>query len=102
MMYPYISLADETEIVHSHLIEQNGIKIVQVHFERPKPYGFDSARCCLPSYEWTIRDGFTDEEIVWFESFLQNNAHTIYKFAECGGISVAKAVYSPACDPSQR
>ena len=26
MMYPYMVLSDETEIVHSHLIEKNGEK----------------------------------------------------------------------------
>ena len=92
MMYPYMTLADETEIVHSHLKEQDGIKTVEVHFERPKPYGFDSARCRLPFYNWIMRDGFTDEEILRFESLLQNNAHTIIKYAELGGIGVAKAV----------
>ena len=92
MMYPYMILADETEIVHSHLKEHDGLKVVEVHFERPKPYGFDSARCKLPSYEWIMRDGFTDEEILSFETLLQNNAHTIIKYAELGGISVAKAV----------
>jgi hypothetical protein len=92
MMYPYMTLSDETEIVHSHLKEQDGMKIVEVHFERPKPYGFDSARCKLPNYEWISRDGFSDDEILQFESFLQNSAHTIFKYAELGGISVAKAV----------
>ena len=92
MMYPYLTLADETEIVHSHLKEQNGIHVVEVHFERPKLYGFDSARCKLPTYEWIVRDGFTDKEILWFESFLQNNAHTIFKYAELGGLDVAKAI----------
>jgi len=92
MMYPYMTLADETEIVHSHLKEQDGAYEVLVHFERPKLYGFDSARCKLPSYEWIIRDGFTDEEILKFESLLQNNAHTIFKYAELGGLDVAKAI----------
>ena len=92
MMYPYMTLADETEIVHSHLKEQNGAYEVLVHFERPKLYGFDSARCKLPSYEWVMRDGFTDEEILRFESFLQSNAHTIFKYAELGGLDVAKAI----------
>ena len=91
MMYPYMTLGDETEIVHSDLKERNGIKTVAVNFERPKPYGFDSARCELPSYEWIMRDGFTDEEILFFESLLQKNAHTIIKYAELGGIGVAKA-----------
>jgi len=92
MMYPYMTLADDTEIVHSHLKEENGLKVVDVHFERPKPYGFDSARCSLPSYEWIIRDGFTDEEITIFERILQDNAHTFFKYAETGGINIAKAV----------
>ena len=52
MMYPYMILSDETEIVHSHLIEENGEKKVIVHFERPTEEGFDVARCELPSYRW--------------------------------------------------
>lgn len=35
MMYPYMTLADETEIVHSQIIEENGVKKVIVNFERP-------------------------------------------------------------------
>ena len=34
MMYPYMILADETEIVHSHIIEENGKKKVIVNFEQ--------------------------------------------------------------------
>jgi hypothetical protein len=88
-MYPYITLSDETEIVHSHLRVQNGVGTVDVHFERPKSSGFDSARCILPSYEWIIRDGFSDEELLFFETFLQHNAHLIYRYAENGGIKIA-------------
>jgi hypothetical protein len=91
-MYPYITLADDTEVVHSHLKETDGKKFVDVHFERPRPYGFDSARCVLPTYRWVTRDGFTDEEIAGFEFFLQANAHLIFKYAELGGINVAKVV----------
>ncbi len=53
MMYPYITLADETEITHSHIIEENDVKKVEVHFERATEHGFDTARCILPSYTWT-------------------------------------------------
>ena len=52
MMYPYITLADETEITHSHIIEENDVKKVEVHFERPTEHGFDTARCILPNYTW--------------------------------------------------
>lgn len=49
MMYPYMTLDDETEIVHSQLIEdENGKQKVIVNFERPTETGFDSARCELP------------------------------------------------------
>ena len=51
-MYPYLTLADETEIVHSHVMNVDGVQTVEVHFERPsEERGFDSARCVLPSYQ---------------------------------------------------
>jgi len=92
MMYPYITLYDETRITHSHLLGGEDDRSVEVHFERPKPYGFDMARCSLPSYEWIIRDGFTDKEIAMFEQMLHNGAHTFFKYAEIGGMSIAKDV----------
>ena len=89
MMYPYIILADETEITHSHILKKDEIKEVEVHFERPTENGFDSARCSLPSYQWIKREGYSDGEIQMFEQFLQSNAHLIYKYAENGGIRIA-------------
>lgn len=89
MMYPYMTLADETEIVHSQLIEKDGQKKVIVNFERPTENGFDSARCELPDYKWTEREGYSDEEIAMFEELLRNNAHLLYKYAENGGIQIA-------------
>ena len=91
-MYPYMKLADETEIVHSHLLEENGMQFVEIHFERPKPYGFDCARISLPSYEWLNREGFTDDEINEFENFAARHAHLIFYYAGIGGVPIAKAV----------
>jgi hypothetical protein len=88
-MYGYITLADETEIVHSHLIEEDGIKKVIVHFERPTEKGFDSARCSLPFYEWIKIDGYSETEIRNFEKILKSNAHLLYEYAESGGIQIA-------------
>lgn len=48
MMYPYMTLADETEIVHSQIIEKNGMRKIIVNFERPTEDGFDSARLNYP------------------------------------------------------
>lgn len=89
MMYPYMTLADETEIVHSQIIQEDGVKKVYVNFERPTEHGFDSARCELPDYIWIEREGYLDEEIAMFEQFLHNNAHLIYKYAENGGVQIA-------------
>lgn len=92
MMYPYMTLEDETLITHSHLMEKNGVKTVEVHFERPKFDGFDMARCSLPSYKWIIRDGYSDDEISMFEQMLKTGAHIFFKYAESGGAEVAKAI----------
>lgn len=89
MMYPYMTLADETEIVHSQIIEENGIQKVYVNFERPTENGFDSARCELPTYHWLYREGYSDQEITLFEKFLHSNAHLLYKYAANGGIQIA-------------
>lgn len=89
MIYPYITLADETEITHTHIFEENGMKCVEVHFERPTENGFESARCLLPSYKWIIRNGFSNKEIADFEEMLRHNAHLIYRFAENGGVCCA-------------
>ena len=89
MMYPYITLADETEITHSHIIEKDNIQQIEVHFERPKGYGFDVARCILPEYKWLKIEGYTDEEIEKFNEILKHNAHLLYKYASIGGIQIA-------------
>lgn len=89
MMYHYMTLADETEIVHSQIIEKNGIKTVIVNFERPTENGFDSARCELPEYKWVEKEGFSEQEIKFFEELLHSNAHLFYKYAESGGIHIA-------------
>ena len=89
MMYPYMTLADGTEIVHSQIIDEDGVKKVIVHFERPTEQGFDSARCELPDYKWLFLDGYSDDEIKLFEQLLRSNAHLLYKYAENGGIQIA-------------
>lgn len=88
-MYPYITLADETEVTHSQLIEAGGSQTVEVHFERPTEAGFDSARCVLPTYQWKFAEGFSLDEMAFFDEFLHNNAHLLYRYAAQGGIHCA-------------
>lgn len=89
MMYPYMTLADETEIVHSQIIEEKGKQKIIVNFERPTEEGCDSARCELPEYRWISIDGYSDVEIEMFEKLLHSNAHLLYKYAANGGIQIA-------------
>ena len=89
MLYPYITLGDGTEVLHTQIIEEDGIEKVEVHFERPFEDGFVSARFVLPSYEVIVRDNVTDEELIFFKEFLEHNAHLIYEFAKTGGVNIA-------------
>lgn len=89
MMYPYMILSDETEIIHSHIIEDGGKQKVIVNFERSTEEGFDFARCELPEYHWIEKNGYSEDEIKLFEQLLQSNAHLIYKYAANGGIQIA-------------
>ena len=89
MMYPYLTLGDGTEIVHSQLIYKDGTAHVIVHFERPTEDGFDDARCDLPSYTWSDVQGFTKEEMTLFDEMVHANSHLFYKYAASGGIESA-------------
>ncbi|WP_272111204.1 hypothetical protein [Mediterraneibacter gnavus] len=81
MLYPYMKLADETEVVHSQLIKQDGTEKVIVHFERPTENGFDSARCELPDFRWVLQNGYSDAEISDFEELLRKNTLQIWEYA---------------------
>ena len=90
MMYPYITLPDETEIVHSQIVTESGKQKVIVNFERPTETGFDSARCEIPGNTWISVVGYSSEEIRRFEEFLQDNTENI--------IEKAKAKQKSYCD----
>lgn len=89
MMYPYMTLSDETEIIHSQIIKKNGKDYIEVNFEKPIENGFCSARCCLPDYKWLFNKGYSTEEIKYFTKFLKNHAHLLYEFAKMGGFENA-------------
>ena len=89
MLYPYLTLWDDTEICHSQIMEKDGKPVVEVHFEKPVESGFCSARCTLPDYTWQFSEGFSEKEIAFFDEFLRHNAHLLIKYAGTGGIHCA-------------
>ncbi len=92
MLYPFITLPDETEIVHSESSFSDGKEIVKVCIEKPVDYGFKSATCWLPDYRWDNIEGYTEEEIAELQDLIQSLAAVIYDLARNGGFGHASAV----------
>ena len=90
MMYPYLTLNDNTEITHSEMKEDGRVK---VYIETPdEEGGFHSAVCWLPQYSWENIQGYTETEIAYYQELLRNNAHLILEFSQEGGILYATGV----------
>jgi len=84
MMYPFMTLPDDTEIVHSEMREDGRVK---VYIETPdEKDGFHHAVCFLPDYDWTEINGYSDLEMEYFRRLVQNNAHLIMEYSQQGGI----------------
>lgn len=87
MMYPFITLDDQAEIVHSDMRENGEVK---VYVEKPDPKDcFHYATCYLPSYRWEDIFGFSDEEIQRYHEVIQSTAHLILEFSQAGGFANA-------------
>jgi len=89
MLYPYMTIENDLEMLHSHLIHEDGNDTVYVQFEKPIDEGFKTGRCKLPTYEWSNIENFTANEIQELEEIVRHHAHLIYRYAECGGIQFA-------------
>lgn len=73
MMYPFMTLDDGTEIVHS---EKQPDGKVKVYIEKSdEKDGFHHAVCYLPGYEWKDISGFSNEEISRYQEVIESTAH---------------------------
>ena len=87
MMYPFLTLDDGTEIVHSELGRDGRVK---VYIEKPDERDcFHHVTCVLPDYLWLDSCGFTDEELRRYEEIVESTAHLILEFAADGGFEHA-------------
>ncbi|MBQ9032056.1 MAG: hypothetical protein IJ106_11480, partial [Parasporobacterium sp.] len=59
MLYPFMTLEDDTEIVHSDAYLEEGKEVVRVEIEKPVKGGFSSATVYLPDYRWEDITGFS-------------------------------------------
>ena len=70
MMYPFLTLDDETEIVHSDMLPDHRVK---VYVEKPDENdGFHHMKCYLPSYEITEFSGFTRDEVQRYLDIIRS------------------------------
>ena len=81
-MFEYLRLADDTQVSYSAAREDG---TVLVCIEQPVDMGFNTAWCTLPSIRWSHVEGFSPDQLAWFERFLRNNAPVIMSFAWEGG-----------------
>ncbi len=87
MMYPFMTLDDNAEIVHSEMGKDGRVK---VYIEKPDAKdGFHYATCYLPSYTWEDVFGFSDEEINRYKKVIESTAHLIMEFSQKGGFNSA-------------
>ncbi len=71
MMYPFMTLDDNTEIVHSEMKPDGRIK---VYIETPdKKLGFRHATCWLPQYKWEDIYEYSSEDIAKFQKILESS-----------------------------
>ena len=89
MMYPFMTLNDGTEVVHSDAYMDNGREKIKVYFEKPVEGGFESAYCHLPEYQWEEVTGFSNIDIERYQEFLGAVAHIIIELGRQGGFDNA-------------
>ena len=87
MMYPFLQIDGDTEIVHSDMLPNGEVK---VYVEKPDVKdGFHHASCFLPSYRWEDVEGFSAKEIDRYQEVIESTAHLIMEFAQTGGFENA-------------
>ncbi len=87
MMYPFLQIDGNTEIVHSEMLPGGEVK---VYVEKPdEKDGFHHGECYLPSYRWEKVFGFTAQEIARYQEVIESTAHLIMEFSQKGGFENA-------------
>lgn len=76
MIYPFMTLEDNTEITHTEMLADGRVK---VYVETP-----DAKDCfhSLPSYQIEDVRGYSDKEVEKYVEFIQKAAYLIMEFAQ--------------------
>lgn len=87
MMYPFMTLDDETEITHSEYLPDGRVKVYVEKADAKD--GFHNMTCYLPGYEMHGVYGFSQEEIDRYMEVIRSTAHLIMEFSKDGGFEHA-------------
>lgn len=89
-MYPLMTLNNDTEIVHSEILEDGSVK---VYVETPdEKEGSHHMTVYLPSYKIAEVYNYTYEEVKEYMELIRSMAHLIIPFAKGGGFENASRV----------
>ena len=90
MMYPFMTLDDQAEIVHSEKKEDGTVK---VYIEKPDAKDcFHYMSCYLPAYKIEDVFGLSEKEIERYMEVIRSTAHLIMEFSEEGGFDSASGL----------
>lgn len=90
MMYPFMTLEDETEITHSELLPNGQVK---VYIEKPDAQDcFHHMTCYLPDYFISDVNGFTTDEVEKYMEIIHSTAHLMMEFSQIGGFDYASGL----------
>ena len=83
MIYPFMTLNDNTEIVHTEMDSDGKVKVL---IETPdEKLGFKQATCILPDFEWINISGYSDSELDYLKELVSSETHLILEFSQTGG-----------------
>ena len=87
MMYPFLTLDDESEITHSEMLPSGEVK---VYVEKPDAQdGFHHLTCWLPEYRIEENHRFREDEVDKYLEIIRSTAHLIMEFSQNGGFDNA-------------
>jgi hypothetical protein len=89
MIYPFITLDDGAEIVHSEMQDDGRVKVYVEKADEKD--GFHHMTCYLPSYEITEMFGFSDNEKERYMDVIRSAANLIIEFSKDGGFENASS-----------
>lgn len=90
MMYPFMTLDDDTEITHSEYLPSHKVK---VYVETPDERDcFHHMTCYLPDYSVEEVTGYSEDEVNRYMDTIRSTAHLIMEFSKTGGFENASGL----------